>query len=177
MENEKKKGFLQTFLAEDFPKIKNYIWEEMVKPAAKKTASDIVHNTASAIANSVEAAGDIAINHDTKRKYMEGRNYGRSSASVYQGNYRGNVDGYVEPDNGYKKIYLRSRQECENILMDLDQRIQDYGRCTLNDYYETVGISGTAADQYYGWVNLRTARPEQTQQGWTIRFPRPINLR
>ena len=75
----------------------------------------------------------------------------------------------------YDEIVIPSLTEAFEVVDRLIEMIARYGRATVGDYYDTVGVTGTSTDENYGWRdinydNTRIAIVGDSQ--YVIQFPR-----
>ena len=146
----------------------------VVIPAAKDMLYDFIINGAS-----------MSIYHDksgVKRAGLRGRSNGStghytSYNSISDGD-RGNAPGgqYVRSSRGvniFRPSGL-SRQDCMDILDELDRLIEEYGYVTVSDYNQTIGHTSRnpKQDNRWGWEDLESAYPSHDVNGWYISFPR-----
>ena len=81
----------------------------------------------------------------------------------------------------HKKM-LDSKEEAENVLLDMQIILDKFHYLTLRDYYDLLGLQTLPDDDYYGWTNLEDAvvssRPLQKceQRRWYIELPKPVRL-
>lgn len=162
----KKKSELQKlaniFIAEDIPNVKDYIVNDVIVPAIRKTLWDIVTGSA-----------DMFFGN------------GRSSNKSYRSNKVSFRDYSTMSDDKYKSrstfeyddITLDSKSECIAILTQMDEILDQYKVVTVLDYYDLAGVTMDSSSANYGWTDIRDARIVRTRDGYVIKFPRarPIN--
>lgn len=73
-------------------------------------------------------------------------------------------------------IILSSRIEADDVIGRMYNLIERYGRVTVADLFDLVGVTGEYTDENFGWVDLTGARPHRLGQGYRLDLPRPIQL-
>lgn len=170
--NATSKKLTEAFLAEDVSNAKSYIFWDVLVPNIKDVFGQTLHSAVDAILG-------------TKR----GGSYGRSYGSGYNGhtNYSkiSSTSRDREPERTYNTytfddIELDDSGVLNLILDDLNDIIDEYGDCSINDYFETVRqyvpnikIDMNPQDTKYGWTSLRSAQIMRAGRGmYYIKFPR-----
>lgn len=77
----------------------------------------------------------------------------------------------------YKDIVLESRADAEEVLMQMDAIIEEYGMVSVADLYEMVGEDFEFTDNKYGWTNLRSAEVQRVRDGYLVKVPRAEHLK
>lgn len=73
-------------------------------------------------------------------------------------------------------ILFWKQGEAEDVLMSLNELIDVYGKASVADLYDLVGISGRYTDVKYGWTNLMTASHTRVRDGYLLKLPRVMPL-
>ena len=165
VKTKKKSGFrklVDAFIQEDATTVKNYIWNEVLVPAVKKTFSDTVTN-----------ALDM---------FLWGKNGGRrprgnAERVSYRSYYDRPSSSYRAPDSrqksyDYDDVILDSREEADEVLARMEELLADYKVVSVADFYDLVGITGKTTDNNYGWTDLRNASVVRDRDGYLIKLPR-----
>lgn len=166
------KKFAESFIAEDMPKVKNYIISDVLIPSFKKAVSDIIRNGIDLIlyGETNKNRSSMPGSKVSYRSYYDNPNIGRGYDDRNRVRTVGNLD--------YDDIVLENRGDAELVLTQMDELIQTYGFVTIADLYDIVGIStNNHCANNYGWTNLSTASPIRTRDGYLLKLPRalPIN--
>ena len=72
----------------------------------------------------------------------------------------------------FDQITFDNRGEAEKVLQSMRELISAYGVATLSDFYDLLGVTGSWADNNYGWISLSTADVVRSRDGYIIRFPK-----
>ena len=59
----------------------------------------------------------------------------------------------------------------------MDEIIDMYGRVSVADLYDLVGITGNYTDNNYGWTNLASAEPIRVRDGYVIKLPKAMPIK
>ena len=161
---KKKSGFrkfMDAFIQEDAGTVKNYIWNEVLVPAVKKTFSDTVTNALDMFLWGKNGGRRPRSNAEriSYRSY-----YDRPSASSRESERRRSYD--------YDDVILDSREEADEVLARMDELLTDYKMVSVADFYDLVGITGKTTDNRYGWTDLRSASVIRDRDGYLIKLPR-----
>lgn len=84
---------------------------------------------------------------------------------------------YGGATNSYQDVVFASRRDAENVLSEMIQTIATYGRVTISDFYDLVGVTSDYTDCAYGWTDLQTATIHAVGGGFIISLPRATALR
>ena len=71
---------------------------------------------------------------------------------------------------------LNSREDAINLLKDLRYLLSRYGKVTVNDYKNLMGIENGLGDNERGWTDLSGAEIVGSLGGWTVVLPGPKDL-
>lgn len=74
------------------------------------------------------------------------------------------------------KNHFNSREEAENILFRMEEIVRQYGKISVSDMFDMIGLSCNRIANRYGWKNIRNVRIERTDGGWRINLPTPVRL-
>ena len=88
---------------------------------------------------------------------------------------------FAEKIGSYAKetydIVFTTREDAEDVLEELKQIIRFYGCANLKDLAELTELDDDRYDDNTtGWVSLEKATVRRTKYGWTIDFPKPMDL-
>ena len=172
---QKKSGLRKiadTFIAEDFKTVKDYLWSDIAVPKLKQLLFDMVVNGA-AKTFGVQDRRNQSVNtaNPPYRRYYDERNNQRNLESVRY--------GYQQNAANYDDIIFSTRGDAELVLETMEEAVSVYGFVTILGMYDMAGCDCTMMPHTYdkyGWTNLKQAKVERTQDGWYIRLPRPAAI-
>lgn len=176
--HKKKKGlsekFAESFVKEDTDSVKDYVIFDVIVPAVKDIASDVI-----------TGAVDMLLYGETRGR---GRSRRRGSTKVsYDSFYRNTSRSSSHRSNSrrderrkkenYNDILYDSRDDADEVLDTLLELIETDGEATIADLYDLSGITADFADEGWGWTNLSSAKVRKDRSGgWYIDLPRPRGL-
>lgn len=157
--------FAEAFVPEDVSSVKDYIFDDVMIPAAKKLVDDIVSNGISMLlwggkgrSGSNSRAGKVSYN------------------SYYNGDRTHNGTARTRSRYDYDDVILDTRHDAEDVLERMHELIAAYGMVSVADLYDLVGITGNYTDNKYGWTDIRNAYVEHVRDGYLIKMPRIVPL-
>lgn len=161
------KKFVESFIADDARDIKNYVIYDVLLPAVKNTIVD-------AITNSIQ----MIFWGETRRPNNSSRSGGRSYVSYGNFSSAAPVNRNINPRDRYSidDIILDSRGEAEEVLSQLVDLINDYGRASVSDLYYMVGLPSNHTDQKWGWRDLSSAYVSRVRDGYILKLPRIVTI-
>lgn len=170
----KKKSFGQkmanTFLSEEANNVGQYCLWEIIIPSVKNVVSEL-------ITKSVDMVLFGEVRSSSKRSDGRGRSF-TSYNSIYDSKDRGSrtvrrnrhtvedIEIHADPDSG-----KTARQVANDVLDDMIELIERFGRCTVADYYDLVAIDWTPQDKNFGWKDLRGVGMIRTRDGVILDLP------
>lgn len=158
-----------TFISDEIHNVKDYIFLDVLIPAAKKAISDIVTNGIDMIlygetGHTKKKSGASTVSY---RNYYDRRD----DRDRYSSSSRSRV-GYDFDD-----IVLESRSEAEEVIQRMDELIDTYGIVSVADMYDLVGLTCNYTDNKYGWTNIRNAEAVRLRDGgWVIKMPKALPI-
>lgn len=158
-----------TFISDEIHNVKDYIFLDVLIPAAKKAISDIVTNGIDMIlygetGHTKKKSGASTVSY---RNYYDRRD----DRDRYSSSSRSRV-GYDFDD-----IVLESRSEAEEVIQRMDELIDTYGIVSVADMYDLVGLTCNYTDNKYGWTNIRNAEAIRLRDGgWVIKMPKALPI-
>lgn len=78
----------------------------------------------------------------------------------------------------YDKFAFNCKEDAEMVLDIMNEAIETYGKVSILDMYDMVGVTSDHASDNYGWTNLSKAYSERTIEGkYILRLPKvePLN--
>lgn len=174
--NASSKKLADAFLSEDVANAKSYIFWDVVVPVVKDSISVTLHSAIDAVFG------------PSRRGYSSGGPANRTNyqkiSSVRADSPKAMVNNRSYNLYTFDDILIKDRGVAQLIKDDLEELIEEYGNCSINDYFDTcmayisdLRIDRGPQDASYGWVSLNSAKVEPAGGGyWYIRFPkaRPI---
>lgn len=164
----------EAFIMDDSKTVGQYILFDVVIPTTKGLIQDMVNEFLSRLLN---GTGSTRISRTR---------LGSPTASVgYNKMYSGSAGTGVRPDervlstraratHDFDDIELETRGEAEDVLITMGDRLDQYGMVTVSDLYDMVGVTGSFADDKWGWVDLRGSEVVRTRNNrYVLSLPKP----
>lgn len=81
--------------------------------------------------------------------------------------------------SGVFEVKVSTRDEGEEVLDRLNEIADQYGKVSVSDLYDLVGIQSVFTDTRFGWQSseLRSTFIRRTRGGYAIMFPQVLNLK
>jgi len=162
-----------TFLEDNTKSVGNYVFYDVLIPAAKAMVSDMVSGGIEMLLFGGRKGSRTA--RDGNRSYV---NYNSASYSRYDprhGSTRGSereMSRVGRTRHDFGEIILETRGEAEEVLSHLVDLTIDYQMASVADLYDLVGIASNFTDNKYGWTDLRHASVSRVHGGYLINLPR-----
>lgn len=165
------------FTGEDGRSVMSHVVWDVLIPAAKDMIAD---------------AG-----RETIERALYGESRGRSPRTNYNAigyslasrvNYnRPQQDNRPRPDQRPKTVTTRGRVSIDDIVLSshaeasevisrLRALVSEYGRATVADLFDLVGVTGEYTDEKFGWVSLENVRPRRIREGYLLDLPNPSQV-
>lgn len=76
----------------------------------------------------------------------------------------------------YRNIILRTKEDADNVIRNLRQRVADYGSASVADLLDLIGVAGEYTDNNWGWRDGRYFGVRRISQGFLIVVPDAMPL-
>lgn len=163
------------FGGEDAQSVWNYIFVDVLVPAAKNTLYDAV-TQATERSLYGEIRGARARAHGVQPSPFGKVSYDRySSGSLRrpQDDPRPTLSKQARSAFDFDEIILDTRAEAEGVIGQLIEIISNYGATSVADLYSMIGITPEHTDNKWGWTDLRGASALKVRAGYLLDLPRP----
>lgn len=148
-----------------------YIFFQVLMPAAKNMLAEAVSNGANAFSEGMERALFGDVRSRPKAGYT---NYNRVRTGNGSVGYGGReVSTRTRAAHRFDDVIFRKYSEAEVVLEALQELVERYESASVADFYSAAGASSQFTDEQWGWTNLRGALVQNVRGGYVIRFPRP----
>ena len=160
------KQFTEAFIQEDVDNIKNYVLFDCVMPGIKNLILDTISM--------------LFFNEtiDRKKSRRDDRGGSRTSYSSYY-NRGGSRTSYSRKDEkrddrgdlDYRSIILKDRKSAEDVLSEMEDRIDRYGSVSIMELFDMIGEVSSYQDTKWGWDDKRDLRIRRVSNGFLIDIP------
>ncbi len=161
--------FADSFIKSDASSTKNYIVEDVLIPAAKKTIADMITGGLNMI-----LFGDSR--RDNSRIGGSTTSYTRYYDKVGGGGSFRDSGSTSRNALNYDDLVFENRGEADLVLTRMDELIETYGMATVSDLYDLVGKSCDWTYDKYGWTSLRNARVVSVGNGYVLDLPKAFPI-
>lgn len=165
-------SFKRAILSEDPGSIKQYLIFDVIIPRMK----DVVVDT---ITSGIESL----FYGRSNRRYSSTSSRIKQERTSYNNYYSSSLREPPRTSHGpegrtpIEEVVLADRNEAEMVVDTMLEMVDQYGSCSVADFYDLVGISTSFVDADWGWENLSKANVRRVREGYLIDLPRPRSLR
>lgn len=161
----------RSLVADDIQNIRGYLLTDIVLPTARNFIRDIV------VASTDRALyGSSRVNRDGPR-FGLGGNVGGIRTKYDQMSTARPMSRDAQRRHDFDEVVLDSNSEAVEVVEALISRVMRYGAASVADLYDLVGVTGSFADQKWGWTDLSTADVRPSRGGFLLDLPQPEPLR
>lgn len=165
----KKKTMLEEvadlFLPEDRPSIKDYILKDVIVPTIKRGIVSVVEmffygSTSTPVTARTTVAPTSRISYNSISSKQT-----KASTLTTTRTY------------DYGTLIFATRAEAQAVLDQMQEIIDVYNIASVNDLFDSAGLTGDATSTKWGWTSIEGAEVRVTDGGYSIHMPkaRPIN--
>jgi hypothetical protein len=162
------KRFAEVFIGADARSVWQYIAYDVLVPAAKDMVSD-------AVSSGVER---MLFGESSSRS--RGRGFGQQTGKGGFTNYskasqggRPGMSSRGRARHDFKELVMQTRPEAEEVLSSMYRLLETYNVVTVNDFYGICDVTGSFADEKYGWTDLRGSHVIRVRNGYIVDLPAP----
>lgn len=167
--------FTRSIVAEDAGNVGEFILADVVIPATKNLILDMVSQSIERMLfGTSRGRFSGARRTPLGMSLREQVNYGGYSRDREP---RRMMSREARARHDFQEVVLDTRTEAVEVIENLIKRIHRYGDVTVTDLYDFLGVSGSFADQRWGWTDLATAEVRQVPGGFLLDLPAPEPIR
>lgn len=153
--------------------VSEYVVNDILIPEAKNILSEIIRGGSDMMLFGEQQAGSRSRLRSNQNSTFISYNRGSQSNRKPADNNR-NLGRTI---HNFNDIIFNTSGDAEEALNMLKDRIAEYGETTVADLYELAGVTGSFADNKYGWTDLNLARIQRDRSGgYIILFPKTVPL-
>lgn len=171
--SEKKIGFFERLGGGSVGDVKSYLLTDILLPAAKNLIGDLIGDGIHMLLwGSPGAKKDSRYGGRVSYgSYYNDRKYGSRHES------RRDEPQTTKSAYQFDDIIINSRAEAEEVITLMREIVDMYGRVSIADYYELVGVTGQYTDCDYGWKSLSGVDVRRTKNGYFIDLPKAMPIK
>lgn len=162
----------RSLVADDVQNIRGYLLSDIVLPTARNFIRDIV------VASTDRALyGSTRVRRDGPGYGLGGTIGGIRTKYDQMSTDRRPMSREAQRRHDFDEVVLDSNAEAVEVVEALIARVIRYGAASVADLYDLVGVTGSFADQKWGWTDLSTADVRPSRGGFLLDLPQPEPLR
>lgn len=158
------------FIGEDARSVGAYLLVDVVVPAAKDLIFDIFTEGASRSLYGDSARRASGRNNPPWKAHTP---YNRVNRKQPERRTEPALDRRDRAIHDFSNLRFSNAGEAEAVIDGLERLIAEYGVATVNDFYDSIGLTGEFTDDSYGWDNVRGSSVSRVRDGYLINLPRP----
>lgn len=162
----------RSMVAEDATSIREYLLTDVLVPAVKNLIYDTITGAAG---RGLYGTSRVGQNAGGPRMGLRTR-YDQVGSND-RGEPRKMLSREARANHDFGEVVLDTHEEAVMVVNNLIERLQRYNSVSVADLYDLVGVTGSFADQRWGWRNLDHADVRQVRGGFLLDLPRPEPLR
>jgi hypothetical protein len=168
------KKFGELFVTGDSRSVSQYVFLEVLLPAARDAVVDAVsQGIERMIFGEVRSsARRSAASRGPSPGYVSYNRYAAPSRE----DRRPPMSRQARATHNFDEIILNTRREADEVLDNLSNIIERYEAVTVSDLYELIGETSNYADEKWGWTDLRGASVTRARDGYLLDLPKPVAL-
>lgn len=157
---------LKRFIKTDAKGLKEYVVNEFLIPNAIRLLRDTAVNAIDMLLLGKMSGKSSSSGNTNYTSFGSGN--GQQSRWSNESNKQKSIDRL-------QAVLFESRQDAEDYIEAVRERIRSYGRCSLLDCFDMLEKTNCApTDDNYGWKDFSTATAYACQGGFAIDYPRVI---
>lgn len=164
------KRVVHSMVADDISSIREWIVVEVVVPSVRNLIADTIKGSTDRVLYGQARARSRGLSGE--RTSLRTR-YDKMS----EGEPRRMLSRESRARHDFDDVVLDTHAEAVDVIEALIDRVERYGATSVSDLYDFVGVTGSFADQRWGWTDLRNADVRPVRGGFLLDLPRPEPLR
>ena len=172
---KKKWRLIDCFYTPSDKSLTEYVVEDLVIPNVKRAVGTVLHGIVTKIfgvgignGNPFRATNDWW-NSGRGESYVEysARASSTPKSTPIQPSASTDLESYA----------LRTREDAERVLEGLDTYLEQFDVVPVSAFFELIGVTAPYTYNDYGWTNLANAKVIINENGYSIRFPKPVRIK
>ena len=172
---KKKWRLIDCFYTPSDKSLKEYVVQDLIIPNVKRATGTVLHGIVTKIFGVGPGSGNLFRAVNDWGYGVRGEPYVEYSARAKSTSREQQPQPNVSTD--LESYALRSREDAERVLEGLDAYLETYDAVPVSAFFELIGITAPYTYHDFGWTNLSDAKVIITENGYSIRFPKPIRIK
>lgn len=158
--------------------IKEEILDDVVIPGFKNFISNMLESIISAFGTIASDACDIIVWGEKQSRSEKARRGVKRSYDSYYDSRESRSSTRVREQQkltalDYDIIEFDTRYEAKEVLDKMKELLEEYGLCSVADYYSAASVDHNFTDEKFGWTNLSNASITRRRNGkYAILLPK-----
>lgn len=175
------KRIMSMFFSGDSDSVFGYLLKDVIVPALQNTITDVVtQGIEKAIFGTVRTPSQVrrpgaAPTRISYNRYASPAEPARRTSASFESRRQTSVSRDIVTSPG--EIILEDRIDIENVIDNLDRRLQTYGVVTVADLLNLVGQTSVHTDHNWGWNDISDFGIRRVREGYLLMFPEPVDIR
>ena len=174
------KKFRELFFGGDTKTVGQYIFLEVLIPAAKAAIDDVVKLGIERILYGESRPGRRSTNYQRPSQtgtYVGYNRFARGGAPWdREQREEPRMSRRSRATHDFDEIILATRVEAEEVIDRLFDLVSRYDQATVSDLYDLVGQPSQFTDEKWGWTDIRGAGVTRISSGYLLDLPKPQPL-
>ena len=174
--------FAETFGGGDAKGAWSFVLMTVIAPTAKNLISDAI---TTAVERFIHGESNSSNRRSSSSRYhsSNSNDYTSYNRPVQRSSNRydrdrdesRNMSRRARATHDFQEIILPSRHEANDVIDSLFRRIEEYGRASVADLYDMVGVTSEFTDNRWGWMDgsFRGAHVSRVRDGYLLDIPKP----
>lgn len=173
---KKKWRLIDCFYTPSDKSLKDYIIQDLIVPNVNRAIGTTLHGIVTKIFGvGIGNSNPFRITNDWMYS-GRGESYVEYSARASKASSRPSTQ-QIHASTDLESYSLRTREDAERVLEGLDTYLETYDAVPVSAFFELIGITAPHTYYDYGWLNLSEAKVITTENGYSIRFPKPTRIK
>lgn len=169
------KRLARSIIADDAQNIGDFLLVDVIAPALRNLIADTIKGGTDRVIYGQARARRAGM--DERRGSLRTRYDQMSAVGERDREPRRMMSRESKARHDFDEVVLADRAEAVEVVELMIARVVKYGSASVADLYDYVGVTGSFADQRWGWTDLTTADVRQVRTGWLLDLPQPEPLR
>lgn len=173
------KRFGSLFIAGDSRTVSQYVFLDVLLPAAKDMIADAFSQGVERMIFGESRPTSRRAGTSAGSGYVSYNRYAtaaRTPGPPRDTNPAGRMSRQARAAHNFDEIILPTRREAEEVLDFLHDLLTRYETVSVSDLYELVGETGNFTDEKWGWTDLSGSSVTRVHDGYLLNLPRPVPI-
>lgn len=174
----------ETFITGDSQTVVQYIFAEVVIPAAKDMLADaatsgverLLFGEGSSTRRGSRTRNRSGGYYNYSSRYSSTPQKNRDRRPPWQEDRPRPISKRARTTHDFQEIILNTRSEAETVIERMFDLTEQYETATVSDLYDLLGIQAQYTDNKWGWYDVRDFHVRRVREGYLLDIPKPEPL-